>query len=48
MRKFVEKIKTYYEKGLYTEAIVHQFLEKKKINQEEYEYILKIEEDANK
>ena len=47
MRKFVEKIKTYYEKGLYTEAIVHKFLEKKKITQEEYEYILKIEDVNN-
>lgn len=40
MRAFVEKIKTFYEKGLYTEEQVRVFYEKGKITEEELNYIL--------
>lgn len=31
-----ERIKKYYEKGLYTEAMVHKFVEKGVITEEQY------------
>lgn len=40
MRAFVEKIKTFYEKCLYTEEQVRAFYEKGKITEEELNYIL--------
>lgn len=40
MREFVEKIKTFYDKGLYTEEKVIVFYEKGKITEEELNYIL--------
>ena len=40
MRAFVEKIKTFYDKGLYTEAQVRAFYAKGKITEEELNYIL--------
>ena len=40
MRAFIEKIKTFYDKGLYTEEQVRAFYEKGKITEEELKYIL--------
>ena len=40
MRAFVEKIKTFYDKGLYTEEQVRTFYEKGKITEEELNYVL--------
>ena len=44
MRAFIEKIKTFYDKGLYTEEQVRAFYEKGKITEEELNYILESEE----
>ena len=43
MRAFIEKIKTFYDKGLYTEEQVRAFYEKGKITEEELNYILESE-----
>ena len=40
MSKLAEKIKTYYDKGLYTEEQVRAFYDKGKITEEELNYIL--------
>ena len=40
MSNLAEKIKTYYDKGLYTEEQVRAFYEKGKITEEELNYIL--------
>ena len=40
MRKFVERIKKYYTKGIYTKADVADFLEVGLISPSEYEYIV--------
>ena len=40
MSKLAEKIKTYYDKGLYTEEQVRTFYEKGKITEEELNYVL--------
>lgn len=39
MTAFVEKIKTFYDKGLYKEEHVKAFYEKGKITEEELNYI---------
>lgn len=35
-----EKIKKYYEKGLYTKKMVHDFVDKGKITEKQYEEII--------
>ena len=35
----LERIRKYYEKGLYTREMVHKFVEKGVITEEEYEQI---------
>ena len=40
MSSLAEKIKTYYDKGLYTEEQVRAFYDKGKITEEELNYIL--------
>lgn len=40
MRAFIEKIKTFYDKGLYKEEQVRAFYEKGKITEEELNYII--------
>lgn len=40
MSNLAEKIKTFYDKGLYTEEQVIAFYEKGKITEEELNYIL--------
>ena len=40
MSKLAEKIKTYYDKGLYTEEKLRAFYDKGKITEEELNYIL--------
>ena len=40
MSNLAEKIKKYYDKGLYTDEQVKAFYDKGKITKEEYEYIL--------
>lgn len=40
MSNLAEKIKTYYDKGLYTEEQVRAFYDKGKITEEELNYIL--------
>lgn len=40
MRSYVEKLKDFYKKGLYTIAQTQKLLTNGKITQEEYEYII--------
>ena len=40
MSNLAEKIKTFYDKGLYTEEQVRAFYDKGKITEEELNYIL--------
>lgn len=40
MRSFVEKVKTFYMRGVYKKAQIDAMLEAGKITQEEYDYIV--------
>lgn len=40
MREFVEKVKKFYDKGIYKKSQIDAMLEAGKITQEEYDYIL--------
>ncbi len=40
MRGYVEKLKDFYKKGLYTVAQIQKLLNNGKITQEEYKYII--------
>lgn len=44
MRALVEKIKKYYDKGLYTIVQIQQMLDAGKITEEEYYYIIGLEQ----
>lgn len=46
MGKMFEKIKTYYEKGLWTKKMVHDAVIKGKITEEEYRLITNEEFEA--
>lgn len=48
MRKFVERIKRYYTKGIYAKTDVADFLEVGLITPYEYEYIVGEPYNANK
>lgn len=46
MSKMYEKIKSYYDKGLWNKKQVRDAVIKGKITQEEYEQIVSVEEEA--